>query len=960
MNQRCDGPSRGTIRTVSAILMLVSSLLLLSGCSGTPDQTEPSSSGDETPSASKETDPASASANQDGANQQDQSTKQPGDASGKAYKKRLKEAEDSVEEADQSGRMAARMQYQKARTLFEKGNLQKALDHVENALERDPTLERARALKDSILNILGEEGTFAGKAREQEQRLQAMIEQNEQHIRTRFNEARNLIDDQEFDKAINILETLKVRLRGAAWMESDVFQKLTRKVKNKLKEARRHSRKRSEQIQAKLREKAENRSVKEERERLLKQIRWTDRLMERAIIHFQEKRYDEAIQTTKTILSKYPTFEAAKSLKRDAEKAAANKWEQDYKRKKIDQWKNYQRRMIESRIPYNELIQYPSEEEWEWINQRAKRLGPISPASTDKEEQPLFSLKKKLENRTVNIEYVDAELDRILDGISDKHDMIYAIDQAAKKKAQQKKTVVLKNDLSLESALTLLTRRYGLKYHVKNGAVVVTTAAKLRPEMKLRIFRTRDLVYLLNNVPDFNSQKLGLSDDYGNEEDGKSLDDLSVQFAGENDLETADTKTTKTPLAPGSSSDQKGERITQTQKSDVEKQGAKKKIDLTGLIKSHVASDSWDHEGASIRQAYNGMLFVRNTPEVLAKVEKFVKDVRAFAGSMVNVSVRFLVARDDFLENLGIEFRDLSNNPPSLQRSDSPASVPGIVGEEGNAGANTNLQSGEPGVDFRFRSNFQNPDSAGQNTDPPTPNQTNLTNTGGLGAAYEIFGGQDYNMVLRALQKSERAFIVDSTHFTLFNTQRANINITQLRSFVEDIDASQAGAGGQDQAVTAFDPVIGVVRTGLVLDVRPIISFDRKYVTMQIKPSIARLVRIRTIPVIITPAGNVTIQLPQIRLRSVESTVRIPDRGALILGGLTRGESLVKEQGIPVLKNLPVVGALFSETTDVEASQELQILIHVEIINTAEREQEAFGATSASNVESDSGSSSSE
>ncbi len=796
------------------------------------------------------------------------------------------------------------------------------------------------------MNILGEEGEFSGRGRQQEERFQARIEQNRQYVQSRLKEVRSLMKDQEYKKAIDILETLKVRLKGAAWMDSETFQNFQTKTEKLLKKSRRLKTRRAEQIQKKLQEKAREKSVEEERERLLREIKWTDRLMERAIIHFQEQRYQETIETTSTILSKYPNFEAARSLREDARKAYDQQWKEEYRRKRTEQWKNYKKRMLEKRIPYDELIRYPSEEEWEIINKRAKRLGPISPEPEAQQEQSIFSLKQKLETRKTNLEYVDARLDQVLEGLREKHGLTYAIDQQARERAKRKRTVVLK-DLRLKNALSLLTRKYGLTYDLRHGSVFVTTPREVQPEMQLQIFRTRDLVYLLNNVPNFSSNKLGLEQGYAKkQEEGSSLEDLSVQFSDEGSS-GAETERTKTvPVETGDEETGSGKTVTRAAKAKVKKGGAKKKIDLAGLIKTHVAPDSWDRPGASLRQSYNGMLFVRNTPEVLAEVNKFVEDVRAFAGSMVNVSVRFILVRDEFLESLGVEFRDLSNNAPGIQRSeDSGPRGTGVFGQNNNT---TNLQSGDPGVDLRFRSNFQNPASqAGAQTDPPGPGQATITNSGGLGAVYEVFDGQDYNIVLRALQKSERAYVIDSTHFTLFNTQRANINISQQRAFIEDVDVTPAAN------VTAFDPVIGVVQTGLVLDVRPIISFDRKYVTLQVLPSIARLIQIRTFNVLFLPIPGippVRIQLPQVRYRQVQSTVRIPDRGALLLGGLTRGETLTKEHGIPVLKNLPVVGALFKETTDVDASQELQILVRVEIINTAEREREAFGSTSSSGV----------
>ena len=69
---------------------------------------------------------------------------------------------------------------------------------------------------------------------------------------------------------------------------------------------------------------------------------------------------------------------------------------------------------------------------------------------------------------------------------------------------------------------------------------------------------------------------------------------------------------------------------------------------------------------------------------------------------------------------------------------------------------------------------------------------------------------------------------------------------------------------------------------------RPTVSNDRKYITLQLKPTVATLTR--PIPPFTTSLGAfttpVTIQTPELRVEQAATTVRVPDGGTLLMGGL--------------------------------------------------------------------------
>ena len=118
----------------------------------------------------------------------------------------------------------------------------------------------------------------------------------------------------------------------------------------------------------------------------------------------------------------------------------------------------------------------------------------------------------------------------------------------------------------------------------------------------------------------------------------------------------------------------------------------------------------------------------------------------------------------------------------------------------------------------------------------------------------------------------------------------------------------------------------------MVLDVRPTIHHNRKYLTLEIQPTVAKVVALRTFSS--TLGGNtspVEFQLPELEVQSVFTTAVIPDGGSILLGGLSNIRNLERRAEVPWLAKLPLVGWLFKQEGYSEESKSLMILIRAHI-----------------------------
>jgi type II secretory pathway component GspD/PulD (secretin) len=126
----------------------------------------------------------------------------------------------------------------------------------------------------------------------------------------------------------------------------------------------------------------------------------------------------------------------------------------------------------------------------------------------------------------------------------------------------------------------------------------------------------------------------------------------------------------------------------------------------------------------------------------------------------------------------------------------------------------------------------------------------------------------------------------------------------------------------------------------VVLDVRPIVSNDRKYVTLEMRPALAELQVMRTVS--IRPGLNILLQLPYVVLQKAETTVTVPDRGTILITGFKDIQMKDMKSGVPFLEDIPLINFFFTRKAKVDERRRLMMLVTPEIIDLAERENQQF------------------
>jgi len=84
------------------------------------------------------------------------------------------------------------------------------------------------------------------------------------------------------------------------------------------------------------------------------------------------------------------------------------------------------------------------------------------------------------------------------------------------------------------------------------------------------------------------------------------------------------------------------------------------------------------------------------------------------------------------------------------------------------------------------------------------------------------------------------------------------------------------------------------------------------------------------------------IQLPELSGTQINTTVTVPDKGTILLGGQRLVNELEVEVGVPLLSKIPFVNRFFTNRITAKSENTLLLLIRPEIIIQQEQEDQLF------------------
>jgi type II secretory pathway component GspD/PulD (secretin) len=170
---------------------------------------------------------------------------------------------------------------------------------------------------------------------------------------------------------------------------------------------------------------------------------------------------------------------------------------------------------------------------------------------------------------------------------------------------------------------------------------------------------------------------------------------------------------------------------------------------------------------------------------------------------------------------------------------------------------------------------------------------------------------------------------------TAFNTQISHSLVIDQSAYIADAEVNQTGV------VPVINPVIEILNAGSILQVRPTVSHDRKYVILEIEPTLAVQLpsRFKTLTLGLT---NLNVEFPVLSVTNIKTTVTIPDGGTVLVGGLKRTVTQDSQVGIPSISRLPLLDFLLGRKGQARMQSNLFVLISSKITVIRDEESNRF------------------
>jgi type II secretory pathway component GspD/PulD (secretin)/Tfp pilus assembly protein PilF len=789
----------------------------------------------------------------------------------------LDEVKRRQEVINQKRREVAAAHLTQGRAYMAQSRFEDAAKEFESAYAMDPGNQDVLTELDRVNAILGKPGKVPAQKQEFDS-ARVRFDQAMQTARYHFNLGVKAYTDGDHATAIENFEKVLIILRTNPAVDADFNEAKVREALAQVKAAketadRERDARRLEEVKSVEREKMEA-----ERTRIERQVE--DKLRQACEL-FKREKFKEVQTVTSEILCLDYTNCKAMRLKEAARRAELDMLKCENIAQHRESWQRVLEEVLETRIPQTANVTYPSLDKWRSIVQK----GPIELSrSTQEISEVDADITKRLEGTQLkSVDWQDKKLDEAVKFLRNTTGTNIVIERAVDEKVPEadRNLSLQFESINAAAALKLAVESLKLRYIVEDGLVKITTPEELRKRKVVQFYEVRDLVAKLNSFP---SVEINLNP--------------SGAGAG----------------AGGGGEPEESSEENRTIESDR----------LIEMIKTAVDKPSWDEDPTNTIIDKNGTLVVRQTPENQRAIRELLTNLRRTTGLQVAIESRFISVENNFLQDIGVDWRGLGDNSGGVgvpgkgtaAPFDDFGPSPNFLGSDNSSGAFYN--SGPEG-DIRGRVENVFNRSLG-NTDT-------LTSSGGFSLQYTYLDDTQLEAILRAVQKYERVNTVTAPKLVVTNTQRANITVINHVAYVKDFDVEIA------QAAVIADPIVDVVKEGVILDVRPTISSDRRFVTLELRPTVATLVRpIRTFTTTLGVGTAVTFEVPELRKQSIKTTVVMPDGATLLLGGLKFFEEQDFQSGVPILQDIPVVSFLFSRKGKYTSIQDLIVLLKVKIL----------------------------
>ncbi len=217
------------------------------------------------------------------------------------------------------------------------------------------------------------------------------------------------------------------------------------------------------------------------------------------------------------------------------------------------------------------------------------------------------------------------------------------------------------------------------------------------------------------------------------------------------------------------------------------------------------------------------------------------------------------------------------------------------------------------GINWNFAGSYQGPVRP---TDRPLGAPDSSAGAGTQIDPTEGFQFGQYNLsnliaTLQLAQDKNKGKILSQPKLMTLSGNEAKIHIGTRYPYKSSTTLNQSGGTAEN---------IQYVDVGILLNVTPQVNTKSGTIVMKLSPEVSDVVGFRN-------------DAPIITSRQTETVVEVADGKTVVIGGLLRDEDMRSKSGVPILREIPVLGEFFRYSSKSKSKTNLVIMITPRVVN---------------------------
>lgn len=301
------------------------------------------------------------------------------------------------------------------------------------------------------------------------------------------------------------------------------------------------------------------------------------------------------------------------------------------------------------------------------------------------------------------------------------------------------------------------------------------------------------------------------------------------------------------------------------------------------------------------------LVVARGTPEQLDVMEKIIKEFDRPV-QQVLIEARFVTISKPAFMQLGVLWQT-GRTFPTNALGNNPQDFTGIVNNQNFPSALSASGSVTPALGIGIQEVFTN-----------------------------VLGASDLSATISALEQTGESQTLSAPRLTVLNNRPATISDGQVQYYYEEYTV----ASTVQQYYTASSIVPSgkptKITAGAELNVLASISGDGKSILLALNPRVNTQVLLVTYTTVSqftsvgSPPNTFDIKLPTYRTQEISTRVAIKSGETVVMGGVLEREKSTYVESVPVLGDLPIIGALFRRRTEIDTPRYLLIFVTATIV----------------------------